>query len=136
MIWVILAALGVPLWLVAIGILVLVLNNRRLRKRPGDIAVRVLRPGTKRWSRGHAIWVSNVFAWRKSPAAWSEDLLEVCDASPRAATPEEHKKLHHLSDDPAVVSLALAGGKILDVAVPPEHRAVLLGPFKTTIARA
>jgi len=41
MIWAILALLGVPLWLCAAGILVVVLNNRRLRNRHGDIPVRV-----------------------------------------------------------------------------------------------
>jgi sulfatase modifying factor 1 len=34
-IWVILAILGVPLWLIAAGIVVLVLRNRSLRHRPG-----------------------------------------------------------------------------------------------------
>jgi hypothetical protein len=68
-IWAILAFVGVPLWLCAIGILMLVFNNRKLRKRPGDIPVRILRPGKKRWTRGHAIWVSDVFAWRASSAA-------------------------------------------------------------------
>ena len=60
MIWVILVALGVPLWLCALGILTLVVQNRRLRNRYGDIPVRVRGPGKKRWTRGHAIWVSDV----------------------------------------------------------------------------
>ena len=69
MIWAILALLGVPLWLCALGILTAVVQNRKLRKRYGDIPVRVRRPGKKRWTRGHAIWVSDVFAWRGTPAA-------------------------------------------------------------------
>ena len=51
----ILALLGVPLWLCAILILVIVVRNRKLRKRHGDIPVRVKRPGKQRWTRGHAI---------------------------------------------------------------------------------
>jgi hypothetical protein len=74
MIWAILALLGVPLWFCAIAIAVLVFRNRGLRKRPGDIPVRVLRAGKKRWIRAHAIWVSDVFAWRASPASWNEGL--------------------------------------------------------------
>ena len=104
MIWAILALLGVPLWLCALGILTAVVQNRKLRKRYGDIPVRVRRPGKKRWTRGHAIWVSDVFAWRGSPAAWNEELIQVSEASSRAADPEEHKKLHRLGDDPAVVT--------------------------------
>jgi hypothetical protein len=81
MIWAILALLGVPLWLCAIAITVLVFRNRTLRKRYGDVPVRILRSGKKRWTRGHAIWVSDVFAWRASPASWNEGLKKVTDAS-------------------------------------------------------
>jgi len=83
-------------------------QNRKLRKRRGDVPVRVLRPRNKRWTRGHAIWVSDVFAWRGSPAAWNEDLLKVSGATLRAADAGERKKLHRLRDDPGVATLALA----------------------------
>ena len=67
MIWAILAILGIPLWFCAVAILILVIRNRSLRRRMGDVPVRVLRPGKQRWSRGHALWVSDVFAWRGIP---------------------------------------------------------------------
>jgi hypothetical protein len=41
MIWAILALLGVPLWLCAIGILALFFRNRGLRKRAADIPMRL-----------------------------------------------------------------------------------------------
>ncbi|MGC1814332.1 MAG: hypothetical protein WA696_09370 [Solirubrobacterales bacterium] len=129
MIWAILALLDVPLWLCALGILTAVVQKRKLRKRYGDIPVRVRRPGKKRWTRGHAIWVSDVFAWRGSPAAWNEELIQVSEASSRAADPEEHKKLHRLGDDPAVVTLALSEGEPVEVAASAERRGALLGPF-------
>ena len=129
MIWAILAALGVPLWLCAIGIFMLLFNNRRLRKRYGDVPVRVRRPGKKRWTRGHAIWVSDVFAWRGSPAAWNEELLWVSVATPRAAAPEERKKLQRLGDELAIATLAAADGEIVEVAAAPEQASALLGPF-------
>ncbi len=128
-IWAILALLGVPLWLCAIGIFVLLFNNHKLRKRPGDIPVRVLRPGKKRWTRGHAVWVSDVFAWRASPAGWNEDVVQISGASVRPANAQERKKLHRLADEPVVASLALAGGTSLAVAALPEDRPALLGPF-------
>ena len=55
------------LWLCAIGILVILMRNRKLRKRHGNIPVRVKRLGKQRWTRGQAIWVSDVFAWQGSP---------------------------------------------------------------------
>jgi hypothetical protein len=67
MIWVILAALGVPLWLCAVGILTLLLRNRALRKRPGNVPVRVHPPDKKRWSPGHGVWLHDVFALRGLP---------------------------------------------------------------------
>ena len=129
MIWAILALLGVPLWLCALGILTVVVQNRQLRKRHGDIPVRVHRPGKKRWARSHAIWVSDVFAWRGSPAAWREDLVQVTHATLRAADAGEQKKLHRLGEDPAVATLTLAGGETLKVASRSEQGTALLGPF-------
>jgi hypothetical protein len=129
MIWALLAFLGVPLWMCAIGILILVLRSRRLRNRAGDVPVRVLRPGHTRWARGHAVWVADVFAWRGSPAAWAEDLIQVIEIKERPADPEEIRKLHRLGEGPAVVELAGAQGETLTVATAAEHRAALFGPF-------
>lgn len=122
MIWAILVALGVPLWLCAVGIFTVILQNRKLRRRDGDIPVRVRRHGNKRWTRGHAIWVSDVFAWRGIPAAWDEDLSQVSGATLRAANPEERKKLHRLGQDPAIATLALTEGDTLEVAAARDRR--------------
>ena len=129
MIWAILALLGVPLWFCALGIMVIVFRSRGLKQRYGDIPVRVRQPGKERWTRGHAIWVSDVFAWRGSPAAWDEDIFEVDAASLRNADGEEQKKLHRIGDDPAVASFTLADGTSLEVATRHEHRSALAGPF-------
>ncbi len=123
-----------PLWLCVIAIGVLIFNNRKLRKRYGNIPVRVKRPGKKRWTRGHAIWVSDVFAWRGSPAAWNEDLRHVIGVMLRAADPEERKKLHRLADDPAIATLAPVEGDTLEVATDTEHRSSLPGPFASVNA--
>lgn len=60
MVWAILALLGVPLWVCAAGLFVVVFNNHRLRTRPGNIPVRVKRPGTDRWTRARALGVRRV----------------------------------------------------------------------------
>ncbi len=135
MIWALLILLGVPLWMCAAGILVLVFRNKSLRQRHGDIPVRVQRAGKTRWTRGHAVWVSDVFAWRGSPAAWSEDLLRVTDASVGVLQPDDLKKLHRLND-PTVAILTPDVGDPIRVAVGSEHRAALLGPYSTTVGGA
>jgi hypothetical protein len=133
MIWAVLALLGVPLWLCALGILALLYRNKSLRQRHGDIPVRVLRAGKTHWTRGHAVWVSDVSAWRGSPAAWNEDLLLVTGARAGALEPGELKKLHRLGDNPTVATLTPDGGEPVRVAVASEHRAALLGPYGTTV---
>ncbi len=130
MIWAILALLGVPLWLCALGISVLVFRYRGLTGRYGDIPVRVRRPGKKRWTRGHAVWVSDVFAWRGSPAAWNEDLAQVVGVSLRDPDPEERKKLHRLGDGFAIATMVTSYGETLEVAAGPEQRSELLGPLE------
>ena len=129
MIWAMLAFLGVPLWLCAMGILVIVLNNRKLRRRHGDIPVRVRRPGKQRWTRGHAMWVSDVFAWRGSPAAWNEDLERITDVKLRPPDAEERKALRRLGDGFVVATLESGHGDTLNVATSQEQQSALLGPF-------
>ena len=92
MIWAILAMLGIPLWLCATGIMVLMMRNRAIRHRPGNAPVRRRRKGRSRWTRGHGVWVHDVFAFRGSPAAWAESLIpvrEVVTAFAHRRRPEE-----------------------------------------------
>jgi hypothetical protein len=131
MIWAILAAVGVPLWLCAAAILVLVFRNRQLRKRPGNIAVRIRRSQKKRWLPGHCVWVHDVLAFRGSPAAWKEELVQVTEATPRQTNTAERKKLHRIGDEPIVVTITTATGETLELAGRPEHKDTLLGPFTT-----
>lgn len=128
MIWAILMFLGVPLWICIAGITITVLKNRGLQNRPGDIPVRVKPPGKTRWARGHAIWVSDVFAWRKSPASWNEGLVHVTGVALRRPSDEEQHKLHRLGDV-QIATLSSAGGEPLEVAVKAEDATALAGPF-------
>lgn len=126
---VILAALGVPLWLCALVLVTLVLRNRALRKRPGNVPVRVRPSNKKRWSPGHGVWIHDVFAFRGLPAAWKEGLVWAADASLRETTAQERKKLHRIGDEPVVVTLTLREGGTIELATRAEHTHDLLGPF-------
>lgn len=132
MIWVILAALGVPLWLIALALLNLALRNRTLRKRPGNMPVRVRAPGKKRWKRGHAVWVHDVFAFRGSPAAWEEVLEHVQGVSARPATAEEGHKLRGL-DQPIIATLTTLDGRTIETAASRQDRVKLLAPFDVDV---
>ena len=128
MVWAILAFLGVPIWLCALGILALVLRNRSLRQRPGNLSVRVRRPGRQRWTRANAVWVSDVFLWRASPAAWSEDVRRIVGVRRRPATAEERTKLRRLGDAPVLVMMTTSEGEVFDVAASGDVGGRLFGP--------
>ena len=131
MIWAILIFLGVPLWICAAGITITILKNRGLRNRPGDIPARVKRSGKKRWERGHALWVSDVFAWRASPASWNESLVQVTNVTLRTPSEEEQHTLRRLGAGVLIATLSDETGTELEVATGPEHKAALVGPFVT-----
>ncbi len=114
MVWVALAALGVPLWLIAGAISVLVMRNRALRRRPGNFAVRVRRPDAKRWSRGNGLWVHDVFTYRGSPAAWKEELVWVLGAQSAPATGQVAHRLRRL-EEPQVTTLTTSDGATFQV---------------------
>ena len=134
MIWAVLIALGVPLWLCAAGILTLVFRNRSLRKRPGNVPCKFRPTDKKRWTSGHGVWVSDVFAWAGSTAPWKSELVWAADVATRPADEEERKKLGRLGDSPLIASLALAEGGTVELAAKPEHRAGIVGPFAESVA--
>ncbi len=137
MIWAILALVGVPLWLCATAISVLVLRNRKLRNRPGSMPVRVRVAEKGRWHPGHGFWVHDVFAFRGSPAAWKESLVQVGSvAAAQPVTEEQKKGLHRLGDHPVVASFELVPEGSLQVAAHAELASVLLGPFARVVAVA
>jgi hypothetical protein len=134
-IWAILALIGVPLWFCALAISVLVFRNRQLRKRPGSVPTRMRVAGKGRWHPGHGFWVHDVFAFRASPAAWKEALIQVGGASVRQATSAEQKGLHRLGEDVVLASFELVPKGMLELAARAEHVSLLLGPF-TDVAAA
>jgi hypothetical protein len=134
MIWAVLAAVGVPLWLCAIAISTLLYRNRALRRRPGNVPVRVRRSGKRRWSPGHAFWAHDVFAFRGSPAAWQEHIDWVVAASTRRPTADERRKLRRIGGDPVVATFTVHEGESFEVAARREHEDALLGPHAATEA--
>jgi hypothetical protein len=131
-IWAILALLGVPLWLCAIAILVLVVRNRGLRKRAADIPMRLRVDPKGRWHRGHGLWVHDVLAFRGSPAAWNEGLLWVTGVTTRELTSEESHKFRRL-DHPVAVTLTVGDGPDADAVAPRQALELLLGPARQAI---
>jgi hypothetical protein len=127
------AAFAAALALVGLGVValcvVVVRRNRALRRRPSNIPVHARLPDEERWCPGHGVWANDVFAFRRSPAAWDESLLWVAHASARGATENERTRLPAMGDDPVVATFVLASGSSMAFAARREHRTALLGPF-------
>jgi hypothetical protein len=131
MVWAVLVALGVPLWLIAVGIGSLIFRGHRLRGRPGNIPCRIRQAGKKRWTRGHAIWVSDVFAFDGSPAVWSESLTQVTDIRSLDLDHREARRLRGLGPGMVTVTLGANGRERLAVATKAEFAVDLTGPLFT-----
>jgi hypothetical protein len=129
LIWALLAVLGVPLWFCAIAIGIMILRNRSLRGREGDVPARMRRAPDKRWVRGHGLWVHDVWSFRGSPAAWNEQLIHVHRVVARPANEDERRKLRGLTN-PVIATFSYDGGSV-EVATPDEAQLRLMGPFVT-----
>jgi hypothetical protein len=116
------------------GIALVVVRNRRMRQRPGNIPVRLWRQGDDRWLPAHGVWANDVFAVRAAPAAWGEALFWIVDAKPHRVTDEERKKLHRIGERPIAFEFELACGGSVRIAARREHEEALLGPFSPTLA--
>ena len=134
MIWAILAFLGVPLWLCAAGILTLLVRNRSLRHRPGNISVRQRQVGKKRWTRGHAVWVHDVLAFRGSPAAWREALIWVRHVSTVPVSADDQKKLRRLGESVVVARFAGDDGESVEFASGADRAIDLVGPLSPRVS--
>ena len=122
------AALAVLAGVGALTLVVVVRRNQALRRRPGDVPVRVRCRKDGPWVPGHGVWVNDVFAFRRSPAGWRETLLWIMQASACGATEEEREQLARLHD-PVIATFELASGGTISVAASAGDRARLLGPF-------
>lgn len=129
MILAVLLALGVPLWLIAIGIGLLLFRGRRLRARPGNIRCRLRRPGRKRWLPGHAVWVHGVFVFHGSPAAWAEEIVWVARLTRREALGAEARKLRRLGPGAQIASLEMDSGARIEVATNRADGLARFAPF-------
>jgi hypothetical protein len=109
--------------------LLVVRRNQALQRRPGDIPVRARFEAGGPWLRGHGVWVNDIFAFRRSPAGWTEALLWVTNVSACRASEDEGDRLGHFGDDAVVATFVLASGGSMAFAARAEDRARLLGPY-------
>jgi hypothetical protein len=132
MIWIVLAALGVPLWLVAGALLGALWNRRRVRRIADTFPCKVRalsgNDGPEKWGRSTAWgrWVHNVLLVHKGPALARSDALSVRDVQGPVTRRREFKVR---GEDPVSIRLSLDDGSAVEVAAPISSTSLLSGPF-------
>jgi hypothetical protein len=134
MIWALLFALGVPLWLIALGLGSFVLRARRLKSREGNVRCRLRRAGTKRWLPGHAIWVHDVLIFDGSPAVWIEATCWAKGVVLREASGPDAVSLKRLGPGALIASIDAHSTGTIELGARSSDRAALLGPFDASTA--
>ena len=132
MIWVLLAALGVPIWLVVGGLASALWNRRRVRRTPDAFPCRFrtlsAEDGSGNWIRGTASgrWVHDVLLLNNGLALARSAALSVRDIQGAVARPVGVK----LRGGAAVsIQLCLDDGSTVEVAAPESFVHLLSGPF-------
>ena len=139
MIWIVLAALGIPLWVVA-GALVAALWCRREFKRgpetfrartrivTGEVA------GIKEsWSRRlYARWVHDVVVVHRGLALVRRNELGVARAT-GPLTMGDPAEIRGLGAHPVVLTLILDSGAAVQLAAAADHRGTMVGPFTAAL---
>jgi hypothetical protein len=131
-IWIMLAVLGVPIWLVVGGLLA-ALGNRRLVRRAPDAFPCKLRVSSAGdpiggWGRGTASgrWVHDVLLVSKGLALARSDALPVHDLQGSVTRSVDVK---FRSGHPVSIRLSLDDGSTVEVAAPVSSAHLLSGPF-------
>ena len=130
-----LIVLGIPLWLIAIALVLVVRQRRRVTKRAGtfDAKIRATSDAAggigAKWSSGTAWWVSNVLVLAGGPARTRYTLLPVSRAMPETIHPAQPDEVKRMGDAPIIVPFLLDPSGAIEVAVRngDEYRA--LAPF-------
>jgi hypothetical protein len=136
MVWILLAAFGVPVWFL-VGVAVAGLRSRRAFARsPGVFPAKVRAvaghvPGVKTswpWERTYARWVHDVLLVHRGLALARNTALPVAsvDGSLVAAAPQD---VPALGPSPVVLTLTLDGGAIVDLAGRSQDRDAVVGPY-------
>ena len=132
MIWVLLAAIGVPLWLLVIAIVYTWRSRRRLRAAPGVFACRLraagpeAKPGWPRTLR-RGCWAHDVLLVYSGLALKQCEVLPV--ASVTGLAPAAPGAVKGLGERPMLVRLHLDEGRLLDLVASGDDVSLAVGPF-------
>ncbi|HEY3142083.1 MAG TPA: hypothetical protein VGJ86_13190 [Acidimicrobiales bacterium] len=130
MVWILLAALGVSLWLVVGGLLYTLWSRRRVRHQPGVFACR-LRPAGRldgsTWSRTkrYGCWAHDVLLVHRGLTLTRCDVLSVANVT----GPVPGMAVKGFGARPVWLRLHLDDGEMMDLVAWPSDATHATGPF-------
>jgi hypothetical protein len=135
MIWIILAALGIPIWLVLGGLAATVMSRRSFKQRPGVFPVKLrivsgeVTTLKDTWPRrpGYARWVHDVLLVQHGLALVRTEAYPVAALS--ASSASRDVEIRGLGDAPIVMTLELDSGSSIELAAPSDVRNIAVGPL-------
>jgi hypothetical protein len=135
-IWIILAALGIPIWLVLGGLGASLLSRRSFKRRPGvfPAKLRVVSGDVatlkSSWHRrpGYARWVHDVLLVQHGLALRQTEALAVAGVT-HTGSRGGADDISGLGDSPLVVTPELDGGASVELAASSDDRQAMVGPF-------
>lgn len=128
MLWIGLAALGVPIWLVIGALGGAVISRRTFRNQSGVFACKVrTEPGTSDWPRAktYGRWVHDVLIVHRGLAL----VRHTAFGAVGVTGPVVGVSAKGLGDDPVALSIHLDDGSTIEVAAPDAEQNLLAGPF-------
>jgi hypothetical protein len=137
MIWILLAALGIPIWLVLGALGATLLSRRSFKRRPGvfPAKLRVVSGEVAMlkdsWPRrlGYAWWVHDVLLVQHGVALVRTEAYPVAGLS-ASSTSEDTGEIRGLGDAPLLMTLELDSGSSIELAAPADVRHIAVGLFR------
>ena len=136
MIWILLAALGIPLWMIA-GLLVGAgLSRRAFKRTPGVFPAKLRAVSAdvehvkRTWPRRpcYVRWVHDVLLVQRGLALMRTHALPIAHATGPVSLPSS-ATIRALGADPLVMTIVLDDGTEVQIAAPAEFREPMVGPF-------
>lgn len=137
MLAVIMAFLGVPLWLIVGLLLLAIINRRRFKKMEGVFTFKARTESGKvdgikekyPWKSSYACWVHDVLLFHKGIALIRTIPLGVTEMSapPESAADEEVKRM---GDNPVLLRFLMDDGAVVRLVVKDSDASIAEGPFK------
>jgi hypothetical protein len=136
MLWIVLAALGIPLWVIVGLLLGATLSRRAFKRAPGVFPAKLragpeaVDPVDRKWprQRSYVVWVHDVLLVHAGVALVRNHALPVA-ALVGTCSRLQPGQIGGLGNHPLMITMVLDDGAVMQLAAPDEAGDAMVGPF-------